>query len=295
MSVKVLSDFDGVWTDQTFEAENVKLFLVAEAARLAGIGADETRAHFARFERIVKAAPSRFGWAPDGRITAYVDEDPFCDANSLTMYLESARDDADAALYAAAILDNGFENLTQFADHCFMTATNTFRMQHPPALVPHAKAMFHALVDAGAEVVVVSNSSSDKIVGWFRQIGVDAGVEHGVGLRVRGSAAKFVIGPSDRSIEVGGRRIYVDRPRYEAVIREEQPALVIGDVFSLDLALPHVMRSAKTPGAPSELVLRRHPHTPRWVLDTKADGAIDRVVEHVGELVESIHRHAKVS
>ena len=115
MSVKVLSDFDGVWTDQTFEAENVKLFLVAEAARLAGIGADETRAHFARFERIVKAAPSRFGWAPDGRITAYVDEDPFCDANSLTMYLESARDDADAALYAAAILDNGFENLTQFA------------------------------------------------------------------------------------------------------------------------------------------------------------------------------------
>jgi hypothetical protein len=101
-----------------------------------------------------------------------------------------------------------------------------------------------------------------------------------------------VIGPSDRSIDVGGRRIFVDRPRYEAVIREEQPQIVIGDVFSLDLALPHVMRAESAPGAPSELVLRRHPHTPRWVLDTKADGAIDRVVEHVGELVQALRARA---
>jgi hypothetical protein len=61
-------------------------------------------------------------------------------------------------------------------------------------------------------------------------------------------------------------------------------------VFSLDLALPHVMRREKHPNAPRELVLRQHPHTPRWVLDTRAGGAIDRVVGSVGELASSVER-----
>lgn len=73
--------------------------------------------------------------------------------------------------------------------------------------------------------------------------------------------------------------------RYRAAIEEEDPDLVIGDVFSLDLALPHVMRREGNPAAPSKLILRRHPHTPRWVLDTRAGGAIDVVVDDVAELL----------
>ena len=292
MGFKILSDFDGVWTDQAFEAQNVTLCLVAEAARLAGIGADEARADFARFGREIAARPERFGWAPDGRITAYVDEDPFCEANALAMFLEGARDDAPAARYAAGVREAGFADLTRFADHCFTTATNAFRDQHPPALVPHAKAMHDALVAAGAEIVIVSNSSTEKIGAWLGQVGIRASGDAGAPLRVRGSAGKMLIGPGDDSIEVGGRRIFTDRPRYAAILREERPDLVIGDVFSLDLALPHVLRRAGDPGAPRELVLRRHPHTPRWVLDTRAGGAIDHVVERVGELREFVRARA---
>jgi len=290
MGVTILSDFDGVWTDQAFEAENVKLYLVAEAARLARIGADEARGHFERFERIVKDRPERYGWAPDGRITAYVDEDPFCEANAIAMYLEGASGDEIASTYRAAILDANFESMTRFADHCFMTATTAFRTQHPPALVPGAKQMYEAIVAAGAEIVVVSNSTSDKIVGWFREIGVDATTGSTGPMRVRGSAGKMTLGTSNDAISVGGRRIFVDRPKYRRVIEEEDPDLVIGDVFSLDLALPHVMRAAGLPGAARELVLRRHPHTPRWILDTKADGAIDRVVEQVADLAQVVQR-----
>jgi hypothetical protein len=108
---------------------------------------------------------------------------------------------------------------------------------------------------------------------------------------VRGQAGKQVLGPGDDHLVLAGRRIGVDRPRYRAVLEEERPDLVIGDVFSLDLALPHVLRRARAPGAPRMLVLRRHPHTPKWVLDTRADGAIDRVVDDVAELpalVESL-------
>lgn len=292
MRVKILSDFDGVWTDQALEAENVKLFLVAEAARMAEVSADRAALDFARFERTVKASPAQYGWAPDGRITAYVDEDPLCEANSIGQYLAEAIDDEAAALYARAILASGFASLTAFADHCFFAATNSFRTQHPPALVPGAKALFEALRTAGADVVVVSNSITDKIATWFRQIGVDAGERDDNALRVRGSAGKFVIGPSDAAIELAGRRIYVDRPKYRRILEEERPDIVIGDVFSLDLALPSVMRRGEHAGAPSELVLRVHPHTPRWVLDTRADGAIDALVGSVGELVTNVERCA---
>jgi len=287
---KLLSDFDGVWTDQAFEAQNVKLYLIAEAARLAGVGADQAREHFEEFERRVKLEPARYGWAPDGRITAYIDEDPFCEANAIAMLLDERRDEPTAKRYRDAILASGFETLTKFADHCFMSATAAFRIQHPPALVPGAKQMLEELLAHGVEVVVVSNSSSDKIVGWFRQIGVDARVEAGGQMRVRGAAQKMTLGPTDASIQLAGRTIRVDRPLYRKVFDEEQPQMVIGDVFSLDLALPHVLRREKLACAPRELVLRRHPHTPRWVLEGRAGGAIDHVVDSVRDLAALIRR-----
>lgn len=288
MSVKILSDFDGVWTDQAFEARNVKLFLIAEAARLARVAPDEAAADFARFEAEVMAAPERHGWAPDGRITAYIDEDPFCEANAIARFLE-ASDNAKAKRYVAAVLAGGFASLSAFGDHCFLTSTAQFRAQHPPALVPRAAEMFAALVEAGAEVVVVSNSSSEKIEGWFRETGVGNGLAHA--LRVRGSAGKFELGPSDDHLVLAGRKIRVDRPKYRTILAEERPDFVIGDVYSLDLALPHVMRRAGE--LAPKLALRRHPHTPRWVLDTRADGAIDLVVDQLDGLVAPVRELAR--
>ncbi|MBI5433192.1 MAG: hypothetical protein HZA52_10215 [Planctomycetes bacterium] len=290
MSIKILSDFDGVWTNQAFEAEHVKLYVAAEAARLADIDAERARSDFLHFERAVKSTPERFGWAPDGRITAYVDEDPFCEPNSITSYIDSERDDPRTHVYREAILDSGFATLTAFGDHCFHAATHSFRREHPPALVPRAVLSLEALRRAGAEIVVVSNSPPEKIIGWFREAGVDAGERATHALRVRGSAGKFLLGPKGDSITVGGRKIVVDRPRYAQVIEEERPELVVGDVFSLDLALPHVMRMQGHPAAPRELVLRRHGHTPSWVLDTRADGAIDRIIDDVADLLAVVER-----
>ena len=285
MPIKILSDFDGVWTDQAIEAESVKLYMVAESARMAGVPANRALAHFAEFETRTRARPREFGWAPDGRITAYVDEDPFCIANSIAAYL-SQSDGEIEGLFRSAILDGGYETVTAFADHCFMTATGNYRTLHPPALVPETKAVVDALAKSGVEVVVVSNSAPDKLITWFRACGIDAGEADHHALRIRGSAGKFILGESDQSIEVGGRRIHVDRPKYRAIIAEEDPDLIIGDVFSLDLALPHVMREQEAPGAPRSLVLRRHDHTPDWIESTRAEGAIDVVVDGVGELLE---------
>lgn len=286
MSIRILSDFDGVWTDQALEALAVKVFLAAEAGRLAGVSADEAHEHFQAFEARVKAEPHAYGWAPDGRITAYVDEDPFCEANAIASYIARADEVGDecARKYRDAIQADGHE-LAAFADRCFMTATADYRNEHPPALVGDALASLEALHDAGAEVVVVSNSVAEKIIGWFRGAGIDAGEDDHHLVRVRGQAGKQTIGESDAQIQVAGRGIYVDRPKYRAVIEAENPDVIIGDVFSLDLALPHVMRGEGHPAAPDVLVLRKHRHTPEWVLADRCGGAIDEVVDSVGDLV----------
>lgn len=286
--MKILSDFDGVWTDQALEAESVKLFLTAEAARLAGVSSDDAAAHFRTFETAVKNQPESYGWAPDGRITAFVDEDPFCVPNAIAAFIDQAGPGELAHTYREAVLGGGFESLNAFADACFLQATTRYREEHPPALVAGVAEVLHELSQAGAEVVVVSNSVSAKIVGWFREVGADAGTEDGHELRVRGRAGKQTIGAGQEAIEVAGRPIFVDRPLYRRIIEQERPDLVIGDVFSLDLALPHVMRTEGHPAAPSRLVLRRHPHTPSWVLETAAEGAIDAIVDDLAELVNLV-------
>jgi phosphoglycolate phosphatase-like HAD superfamily hydrolase len=283
MTFRILSDFDGVWTDQALEAEQVKIHLAAEAARLSGISPDEARADFLRYEAHVKAAPERYGWAPDGRITAYVDEDPFCVANSIAGFLAEAGGERETR-YREAVLDGGFETVSAFADTCFMTATGSYRAEHPPALVPGAREAIEELHDAGIWVTVVSNSVSEKVIAWFRSVGIDAGESAEHALHVRGAAGKQVLGEGDATVTVGGRPIHVDRPRYRAIVEDEDPDLVVGDVFSLDLALPHAMRTAGHAKAPETLVLRRHPHTPDWIAGTHADGAIDTIIDGVADL-----------
>ncbi len=284
MAFKILSDFDGVWTDQAIEAECVKLYLAAEAARLAGVPANRALADFRAFEVRVLERPERYGWAPDGRITAYVDEDLFCVANSIAALIAEGEVER-TEIYRDAILDGGHASVPAFADRCFLSATASYREQHPPALVPRAKEHLEALGEAGAEIVVVSNSPADKIIRWFRAVGVDAGERAGHLLRVRGEAGKQTLGSGGDVLRVAGREIHVDRPRYRAVLEEERPDLVIGDVFSLDLALPHVLRERGLPGAPRTLVLRGHDHTPEWVRRELVGAAIDHELGGVEQLV----------
>ena len=50
---------------------------------------------------------------------------------------------------------------------------------------------------------------------------------------------KFVLDPDRSAIEsFGALSVETARPYYDAILREEMPDAVVGDVFSLDLALP---------------------------------------------------------
>ena len=310
MTLKILSDFDGVWTNPGEEAKGVQTLMIAETARLSGLMLDVVAADFAAFGQIAMGAPSEHGWAPDGRITAYVDEDPFCLGNSMAGVLDGLASGAlplagcglgsvDGAMvpravdYAKVIREAGFGDASSFSDHCFLQATTAFQRDHPPALVPGAKGIADRFLAMGADVVIVSNSGEDKILNWLRDADIPAYSVHDDSrpldvpcFRVRGSAAKFALGDGHETITVSGRNIFVDRPQYRAVLEIENADFVIGDVFSLDLALPHNLREAGESWAPRELVLRRHNYTPDWVSADRAAGAIDHVIDSLDELCD---------
>ena len=309
MSFKILSDFDGVWTDPVHEADSVRALMVSETARLAEQPLELVAADYEAYRALAMARPAENGWAPPrwtgGRITAFVDEDPFCAGNAIAGVLgEVAQGAHEVAAdlrertcrYADRVLasafGSGFESMSDFADHAFLSATSAYRDEHPPALVDGAADIARELIAAGVELVIVSNSGTDKILDWFGKLGIPGHDAEGPepdgddsSIAVRGGAGKFILGDTDASLSVSGRTIYVDRPRYASVIEAEAPDLVIGDVFSLDLALPHHRRSAGAAHAPSELVLRRHDYTPAWSSEGRADGAIDHVIRDLGELV----------
>ncbi|MEM7158918.1 MAG: hypothetical protein AAF799_39135 [Myxococcota bacterium] len=282
---KILSDFDGVWTHVGLEAQVLYEQLADDLTALTGRSRSVVQADVTALRQRVLDEPHRYGWAPDGRISAYADEDPLCETGGLSALISTADDDL-ATLYRDSILKR-WPSLPAFAENGFVTAMGRFRATHPPSIAEDAKQQLEAVKQRGAEVVVVSNSEPGKLIAWFQAAGIDASESPGHELRIRGSAGKQVLG-GERSIEVHGRRIYVDRPRYHEAIEQERPHLVIGDIFSLDLALPHVMREDGHPAAPRMLALRRHSHTPAWILDDRAAGAIDHVVDHFGDLAPLI-------
>jgi len=313
MSFKILSDFDGVWTNPIQEAASVRQLMEAETARSARADPAVVQRDFDAFLALALARPAEHGWATEaftgGRVTAFVDEDPFCAGNAIAAVLgevaEGAYPVADEELllraksYAKGILERGFgtglARISDFADHAFLEATGNYQREHGHALVADAAEIAEALLGLGCELVLVSNSSTEKLLNWFRAAGIachdaDDAAPSPTSVPARGSAGKFILGPSDTALELAGRRIFLDRPRYRRVLEAEAPDLVIGDVFSLELALPAAMRAAGESAAPSQLVLRRHSYSPAWSADERAGGHIDHVIEHLSELPALVER-----
>jgi hypothetical protein len=284
MPIRILSDFDGVWTDQGPEAQHILEFAAREIARCAGLDVAETLTRFEALADETRERPTQFGWAPQGRISAFVDEDPLLATNSVLHLIE---DDTREELvsWKAALEAAGFSSLSDFANHCFNTSSKAFRESHPPIMVEQTRETFEAIIAAGLEICVVSNSKASKVVPWLREMGVDAGAGEGHAVRVYGDARKWQLSEEPRALQISSRTIYIDRPAYLGVLQEVRPDIIIGDVFSLDLALPHHLRTRGEAGGPRLLALRRNSHTPQWVTDGKADGAIDVIVDHPRDLL----------
>src|SRR5437762_1324590 len=265
--MKLLTDFDGVWTLP--EAEGVAHGAELDEALLALAGErdrDATRAWIAAARHTVRSEPARWGWTSAGRISAFADEDPFTEHGALLHYLDEQRvRDPLAARLAAAIEANG-TTLDAFGGAAHVRGVERVEARRGPAITPEAADAGRALLAAGVEVVVVSNSGTDKLRRWFAHARVPASLhpERVAGaLRLRGAARKFVLAPgAPVPLVVGSLRVDVARPDYARVLAEEAPDAVVGDVFSLDLALPLAIKRRDPAWRGVRLFWLVHPYTP---------------------------------
>jgi phosphoglycolate phosphatase-like HAD superfamily hydrolase len=284
MAFKLLTDFDGVWTDQAREAVAVRVAFVAEIARILERDKGSIDRDFEAFYRAALADPSDNGWAPGGELTAFVDEDPLLATASVACWLDRGGDRPGADAWRRGISAAGHDTAHDLANACFGPAAHRHRVEGGHRLVPGARAVLDELGELDVEVVVVSNSHASKVTALFADAGIDPERE----VRVVGDAGKWRLGDGRDLSEIGQRYVRLDRPSYRSLLEHERPDLVVGDVLSLDLALPAMLRFAGTLDAALQLVLRKHAHTPAWTLDAQRSGVFDHVIESVLELPDLV-------
>ncbi len=283
--MKLLSDFDGVWTypDEEGVAHGAEL-----DTALAGLVGEGERAQvldwLAAARRAVRAEPTRWGWVSAGRLSAFADEDPFTEHGALLHYLHDQRERDPLARRLASAAEAHGTSLDSFGGRCHVAGVQKVEARRGPGITAASAAAGRQLLAGGVEIVVVSNSGTEKLDRWFRHASVPASVHPERAersLRLRGSARKFGLAPgAGESIAVGGMRVDVARPDYAKVLNEEHPDAVVGDVFSLDLALPLALKRRDVAWRRTRLFWLVHPYTParmRREIAALPDGEVEAV------------------
>lgn len=279
--MRILSDFDGVWTDQAGEAAAIQGWYAREAGRLMGVPEEQAREEFAAFRAATLAEPHAHGWWPRGFLTAFVDEDVLLATGAVSYWLDDGGDHPAADRWRRAIADAGYADAKEFGNVQFGPAMNAHRAEGGHRLVAEARDVLGDLGTAGVDLTIVSNSPTEKLRAMFAEIGA----EERDGLRFVGDARKWWIEAPEPRAEVGGRAVHLDRPIYREVLERVRPDVLIGDVASLDLAAAADLRSRGALPRDLRLLLRRNADTSPWAL---AQPELPRDARFVDEVVDSI-------
>jgi hypothetical protein len=294
--MKVLSDFDGVWTYP--DEEGVANGAALDAALEAMLGEGEraaVHAWVARAREALRAEPWKWGWSTAGRISACADEDPFTVHGALLHYLDAARGSDPLAARLAAAVEEREGSLGALGGLAHARGVREVEARRGPAITAAAAGAGRDLLGRGIEVVVVSNSGTEKLKRWFDHAGLPNRIhpDRADGaIRLRGSARKFVLSADGADIlDAGGLRVDVARPHYEAVLREERPDAIVGDVYSLDLALPLALKRREPGWRDVRLFWLVQPYTPdriRRALATLPAGDVDIVEGGLAGVVDRL-------
>jgi hypothetical protein len=280
--VKLISDFDGVWTNQDAEAVYVWDYITNTIALLTGDTPASLNNTLLECKKEMDRYPYEFGWFYDRSIAAYYQEDPFGDNNAIFDYINRAASTRSYSNFKQklAVIKEAIEkklkmNCSEFSNDCFTKSTSQFKLEGKLKPVETAGEIVKELNVMGVEIVVVSNSKTEKIEHLFRKAGQTVTNEKSIKrgrLHAIGDAKKFMINNKftglPQTMEITGRfKVNLRRENYLNVLVKEKPDYVIGDVFSLDLALPLYLRMNDERFFGLKVIQKVHTHTPAWVKD----------------------------
>ncbi|MEO8665043.1 MAG: hypothetical protein ABI462_06065 [Ignavibacteria bacterium] len=279
--IKLVSDFDGIWTDQKKESEHVWNYIVSSAAELSGKTQKDTRNFFRLCRQRMDKDPGKYGWVNAGEIAAFYKEDPYGDNNAIfdfmdRVYSNFPPDDLTIEIkkVRTSILAK-YKSLAEYSQECFAVPTGRHKSEGKLKPVTSAADTVKKINSLNTDIVVVSNSTTDKIKYLFAQAGIIVSGD-ALGKResvhARGDAKKFFIYNSDTVLpsylEISGKiKVPLRRSSYHSILIEEKPDFVVGDVFSLDIALPLYLRMNKREFSNLKVIQKIQPYTPAWVKD----------------------------
>lgn len=266
----LVSDFDGVWTDPRPEADYIRRVMAERLSDASGLPLERVEADFAVLESHFRTDPFQYGWLFDGRITAFACEDMYGRNHAIASCLWEGRPEVpDAEALRQAIVDVAGDP-QRLADICFKEGRAGYRALHQSLLVPEAETVVESLRRSGCRMTIVSNSRVEHILDLFEAAKIDLS-----GFEVVGGARKFHLGHVEQLPdywEFRGGRISLQRPYYLELLERLRPDAVIGDVVSLDLALPLYLRSSRSEFAHLRAGLIRQPYSPEWALEQEVEG-----------------------
>lgn len=296
--LKVLVDFDGVWTTVDGQATAVDAARGVKLAEASGLPLDMVLSCCEAVSEAIAAEPLAHGWRLDGRLTAYADEDPFLRHNALCsgIGILAERGHAGCRDLQQVLAARGHTNLSALGSTIFMEASHAYLADHGHDLLPSAPTVLRDLLEV-ADVVFCTNFTPDAVArSWVPRGFNFTGADATPGLSLRGEARKQVLtNDPKRTLPFGERPVAVDRSHYRAALEAEAPDVVVGDVFSLDLALPLAMRADGHPSCRPLCLLARTRFTPAWSLGLARGGNVPglRMLDTLDDLVPLVKELAR--
>lgn len=305
---KLISDFDGVWTNQEDEASFVREHIVKQISLVSSFHVQKVIELISGCRKEMNRTPYEWGWMNNGSMACYYNEDPFGDNNAILDFIDRSASEKSFSIFKQelyvikkSILSNGFASLDAFSNKCFFDSTKKFKELGKLTPGKNIKKIVGELIKQGIETVVASNSKTEKIEYLFIKAGVPVSNEKSIkrsDVHARGESMKFVIDNDYDSLpeflEVTKRfKPNLRRKNYFKVLSEEKPDFVIGDVFSLDLALPLYLRLKNKNFSKLKVIQKVHKHTPGWVKDFLSgyvDEGIAGIIDEVDELPDAIRK-----
>lgn len=300
--VKLLSDFDGVWTNQETEALYVSSYIVSRLSQISGYSSKEINELWIQCQNDMDERPYDYGWKTNGHFACYYREDPFGDNNAIFDYIENYSSRTSylnykqklAHIKEAVLKKTKGKSLADFSNECFVKSTNQFKLEGKLKPDESAVNVVTELNTKGVEIVVASNSKTEKIEHLFRKAGFRMTNEKSIArgrLHARGDAQKFIIEKNftevPETLEINRRyKPELRRKHYFKILLDEKPDFVIGDVFSLDLALPVYLRLNHPGFKKMKIIQKIHPHTPAWVKEYLSSEQMKGIAFTIQDLTE---------
>lgn len=271
--IKLISDFDGIWTNQNIEAEYVWKYILSSLSELTGLDKENIQDILSKCKSEMDKETYKYGWFNNGSIAAYYQEDPFGDNNAIFDFINKYTGrDPDIPMIKESVLRK-FDSLADYSQDCFMVSTKKFKDEGLLNPVITMKDIVEDLNNSGVEIIVASNSKTEKIKYLFGKADVNVSDETSSernGVHARGDAMKFVIDKEftdlPEYLEVNENyKVPIRRSSYYKILSEEKPDFVIGDVFSLDIALPLYLRMNDSSFQNLKVIQKVQPYTPDWI------------------------------